>query len=113
MDDLFGGEAGVGETREDTVYGICRSRNSTVLRRCSRIGATNEELKTRCTRAVRQSDSSSELDQVTRSHKVARKEGSERIHAIVCARILGKVGFDVTENEDRSISSSACECAGF
>ena len=62
IDDLRGGEASIGETRDDGVDRVCGQRDKMVRRDLGVIRATSKELKARATTAVGHADSTGELD---------------------------------------------------
>ena len=109
MDDLVGGEASIGKAREDGVDGVGRSGYGAVLSRGGRVRAPSEELELGCTRAVREADGSTKLDEVASSDVVILKERCEVLDTLGGTVVLGEVGLDVGEEDDRSVSTSTRE----
>lgn len=110
MHNFFGSEASIGETLKDTCNTVGGSRDSSVLRRASRVRTADKELQAGCTRAVRQTERSGELDKIASGDEVAGQERCERVDTIVSPRVLGESGLN-REEEDGAVGTSALKLA--
>ena len=75
VDQVGGGEASIGHTREDLVDVVLGLGDETQRGGVGRIGTTSKELQARGTRAVRDGDGTGELDKITSGHLELLEKG--------------------------------------
>ena len=97
MDELGWCKTTIFHAGKDGVDIALRFRNCTVVGGESSIGAARKELEAGCTRAVSDTDSACELDEITSSDVVAGQEWRERINRVVDTRVLREVDLGVRE----------------
>lgn len=111
VDGVLCGEPSIGHTREDVVNVLLREGNSALLSGEGRVRAASQELEAGRTRAVGDSDSTRELDQVTSSDAELLKERLEVVDSIIDTVVSGVLELGVVEEHDGAVSSSTLELA--
>ena len=110
-DDLGGREAAdarerVLEAGEDAVDGVERLRDGLVGRGLGGVGAANEDVQLGSTGAVRDTNGTSQLDEVGGGEVVPLDERPLLVDDLVDAVVGVEVGLDVLEDGNRSVSAS-------
>ena len=110
-DDLGGREAAdarerVLEAGEDAVDGVERLRDGLVGRGLGRVGAADEDVQLGSTGAVRDTNGTSQLDEVGGGEVVPLDERPLLVDDLVDTVVGVEVGLDVLEDGDRSVSAS-------
>lgn len=95
------------ESREDTIESIIGLRDETIGRDLLGVRTASKELELRSTRALGETDSTGELDEISCGDVVGGHEGSKEIDSIVDTEIGVEVGFDIREEEGRPVSTLA------
>jgi hypothetical protein len=105
---LRGESSAISHASEDLVERVLRLGNETVGCGSGSVGTPGQELKTGCTRAVGDADSSSELDEVTGSDVVVSlEEGRESVDTITDTEVGVEIGLDIGEDDWGTISTSS------
>ena len=110
-DDLGGREAAdarerVLEAGEDAVDGVERLRDGLVGRGLGRVGAADEDVQLGSTGAVRDTNGTSQLDEVGGGEVVPLDERPLLVDDLVDTVVGVEVGLDVLEDGNRSVSAS-------
>jgi len=110
-DNLSGAEPSVAEASKDTINAVKWLRDQKIRRGLSGRGTTEEEAETRSTRAVGNTDGTSELDEIPSGDVVRGDEGLLGIDNIINTTVGVEAGLSGVEGDDGAICTSTTELA--
>ena len=111
MDEVSGRESSISHTVKDHGDRVLRLRNGTVISREGSVGTTSQEFESGSTRAVGNTDSTGELNQITGGDVVSLQEGTQSIDGGVNTKVSGEVNFGIGEDDHGTVSAGTLELA--